>query len=178
MYYSSRYIQESKAEFKNLAPLVTDKLVRLASLHEHIALFGPSGSGKSIIGNILAERLGYPHYRSDNLLESTTHRERPYVMMKEVMAMPRVLFSGNAVARGLRIGIREHKYVPGMIIEIVCNEMSREATFQREGIMSKFAANEKYYKGNLTVIKEWHSMVSSNFAMPYPTIIKLDTSYL
>jgi len=44
--------------------------------------------------------------------------------------------------------------------------------------MSKFAANEKYYKGNLTVLKEWHSMVSSNFAMPYPVIIKLDTSYL
>lgn len=178
MYYSSRYIQESKAEFKNLEPLVTDKLVRLASLAEHIAIFGPSGSGKSSIGNVLAEKLGYPHFRSDSLLESTTHRDRPYKMMEQVMSMPKVIYSGNAIARGLRIGIREHKYVPGMIIEVVCNEMSREATFQREGIMAKFQENERYYKGNQTVLKEWHTMVSTNFSIPYPMIIKLDTSYL
>jgi len=127
---------------------------------------------------VLAERLKYPHFRSDSLLESTSHRDKPYVMMERVMTMPRVIFSGNAVARGLRIGVREHKYAPGMIIEVVCNEVSREATFQREGIMSKFAANENYYKGNLTVIKEWHKMISSEFSIPYPTIIKLDTSYL
>jgi shikimate kinase len=50
------------------------------ALAERVLLVGMMGSGKTTVGRLLAERLGWPHLDSDEMIEAATGRSVPDIL--------------------------------------------------------------------------------------------------
>jgi shikimate kinase len=50
------------------------------ALADKVLLVGMMGSGKTTVGRLLAERLGWPHLDSDEIIEATTGRTVPEIL--------------------------------------------------------------------------------------------------
>ncbi len=68
---------------------------------DHIFLVGLSGSGKSTVGRLLADRLGWSFVDSDTLIEKTAGRSIPDIFSEEGEAAFREL-EGRALSRATR----------------------------------------------------------------------------
>ena len=198
MLFSNRYTQPQRATYGKLSSLVTEELTSIADESHHIAIVGPNGSGKIGIAQALSDKTGYGFMISDDFiadLDPNVHsysRKSPlqiqpygrtnptdamYSMLDMVMEhRTPLIYVGSLVPRLLRAGLRDQMYVPDTVIVVECNEMTLRYGHSQRGHMSKFQANLNAYKGSQGVLKEWNNMLNENMLIPYPTLIKIDTS--
>ena len=198
MLYSNRYTQPARATFGNVSSLVTEDLTSIANDSYHIAIVGPNGSGKIGLAKALSAKTGYNFAVSDDFIadlapdvhsyarKSPLHvqpntRKEPktamYSMLDFVMEHKSpLIYVGSMVPRLLRAGLRDQMYVPDTVIVVECNE----DTLRHGHIVSnhehKFQANLNANKGSMGVLKEWNEMLNRDMLIPYPQVIKIDTS--
>jgi len=176
MLYSNRYTQPTRASFGQLTHLVTEELTSICRESKHIAVVGPTRSGKSLIANTISSRINYEHIQTDEYLHSHDHKQRPYVVLERVMKTPTCVISGMAVPRMLRASLRDHFYVPDAVIIVECNEQTLKHSHQKDLAIDVFESNLSFHKGNMTILNEWNSMLNADMLVEYPTIVRIDTS--
>lgn len=194
MRFSNKYIQTQKAEYGKVQQLISEDLLRVCKEGKHIAVLGPAGSGKDSITETIAERLDINFTFSDDYVSSLPqktdfrvkrlkvnqrgdYKTSVYHMLENVINHKgNLIYSGMGVPRLLRAGLRDHNYVPDIVIVVECNEITLEYSHNMRGHMHKLKSNLSAFKGNQKVLNEWDSSLQKNILLPYPTIIKIDTS--
>lgn len=192
--YSNKYKQSTKARYGKLQELITEDLLQTCREGKHIAVLGPAGSGKVSITKTIAERLNISYSFSDDYVQDLVqendfspnrlvingkgdYRESIYHMLENVRNFNNsLIYAGMGVPRLLRAGLRDHNYVPDIVIVVECDEITLEYSHTMRGDMHKLKHNLAAHKGNLKVIKEWNDSLQRNILIPYPTILKIDTS--
>ena len=198
MLYSNRYKQPARATFGDLSSLVTEDLASIANESYHIAIVGPNGSGKIGLAKALSTKIGYNFAISDDFIADLapdvhsyarktplhvqpTTRKEPKMAMYEMLDFVMdhkspLIYVGSMVPRLLRAGLRDQMYVPDTVIVVECNQSTLEHGHIVRNHSHKLQANLNAHKGSMNILKEWNTMLNQDMLLPYPQVIKIDTS--
>ena len=200
MLYSARYTQTTRAQYGDISPLITEDLTSIANDSYHIAIVGPNGSGKIGIAKTLSEKTGYNYMVSDDFIADLDPSVHDYRAKSALQIQPRtrnnatdamysmldmvmehkspLIYVGSLVPRLLRAGLRDQMYVPDTVIVVECDENTLRLGHNMRNHSSKLQANLNAYKGQKKVLNEWNEMLNKDMLIPYPLVLKLDTSVL
>jgi broad-specificity NMP kinase len=191
--FSNKFKQNIRAEYGKLQELITEDLIQVCKQGRHIAILGPAGSGKVSITKNIAEKLDSDYTFSDDYVKDLiqendfsprrlkinrkgNYKESIYHMLENVRSHNNLVYAGMGVPRLLRAGLRDYNYVPDIVIVVECNEITLEYSHTMRGDMHKLKNNLAAHKGNQKVLREWNDKLQRNLLLPYPTILKIDTS--